>query len=410
MSHAGAARCRSCGSPDLARVLCLGALPLPDALLSAEALDAPEPRYPLDVALCGGCALVQLLHAVPREELFCRDYPYYSSFSESFVEHARRNAEARIAERRLGPGSLVVELASNDGYLLQHYRARGVPVLGIDPAEGPVRAARERGIETLQAFFDRALAERLRGEGRRADVIHANNVLAHVPDPNDFVAGVALLLRPGGVFVGEVPYLGDLVEGGEFDTIYHEHLAYFSVTALRALLGRHGLRLGRIEHLPVHGGSLRVFAGTSGAESGDVGRWLEREAEADLTRPAGFAGLAERVESLRTELRALLEKLRADGKRVAAYGAAAKGAVLLNLAGIGCDLVEFVVDRNVHKQGRYLPGVRIPIRPPEALLAERPDYTLLLPWNLREEILAQQAEYRRAGGHFIVPIPSVEIV
>jgi SAM-dependent methyltransferase len=403
-------RCRSCGSSALTRVVSLGDLPLADGLLSADRLDESEARYPLDVALCSDCALVQLLHTVPREELFCADYPYYSSFSDSFVEHARRSVEARIEARKLGPGNLVVELASNDGYLLQHYRARGVPVLGIDPAEGPARAATDRGIPTIQSFFDRELALRLRAEGRSADVIHANNVLAHVPDPNGFVAGMALLLRPGGEVVIEVPYVRDLIEGCEFDTIYHEHLCYFSVTALRALLARHGLRLGRVDPLPVHGGSLRAFATREGPEGEAVGRWLDAEARAGRDRPPSLERVAERVEGIRTELRSLLGGLRAQGKRVAAYGAAAKGVILLNYTGIGRELVDFVVDRNVHKQGRFLPGVRIPIRPPEALLDERPDYTLLLPWNLRDEILAQQEPYRRAGGRFIVPIPRPEII
>ncbi len=417
------ATCRSCGASELTTFLSLGAMPLADGLLKPEDLDAFEPRFPLDVALCRGCSLVQILETVPPEVLFCRDYPYFSSFSETLLAHSRRNVEALVASRGLGPKSLAVELASNDGYLLQYFVKRGVPVLGIDPAEGPVAAARARGIPTLQAFFGRDLALELRREGKRADVIVANNVLAHVADLNGFVAGIALLLKDDGVAVIECPYVKDLVDDAEFDTIYHEHLCYFSVTALDALFRRHGLSLVHLDRLPIHGGSLRLYvepaggpgraapaSGPAGGRGEAVARALEAEARAGLDDIGYYAGFAARVEAIRAGLRTLLSDLKGCGKRIAGYGAAAKGAVLLNYAGIDGRFLDYIVDRNVHKQGRYVPGVRLPIHDPARLLDDRPDYVLLLPWNLRNEVLRQQREYRVGGGRFIIPIPHLEIV
>ncbi|MGH8298203.1 MAG: class I SAM-dependent methyltransferase [Steroidobacteraceae bacterium] len=407
---AGTSRCRSCGGKDLGVFLSLGEMPLSDGLLAAGDLARAEPRYPLDVAFCRSCALVQILETVPPEQLFGADYPYFSSFTDALLEHSAANVAARIEERRLDASSLVIELASNDGYLLQFYRARGIPVLGIDPAPGPVAAARAKGIDTLQAFFGRDLATQLAAQGRRADVIHANNVLAHVADTQGFVAGMGMLLKDDGVAVIEVPYVKELIDRGEFDTIYHEHLCYFSVTALSSLFQRHGLALNRVEPLEIHGGSLRLFVGRRAQSDRSVGEHLRAERTAGVDRLEYYSDFSSRVGRIRGDLVALLERLKRGGARIAGYGAAAKGTILLNFTGIGAEVLEFVADRNVHKQGRYIPGVRLPIVAPGRILAEQPGYLLILPWNFKEEIMEQQAEYRRRGGRFIVPVPEPVIV
>ncbi len=407
---AGTTRCRSCGGQDLRVFLSLGDMPLSDGLLTREELAREEPRHPLDVAFCPDCTLAQILKTVPPEQLFGADYPYFSSFTDALLKHSQGNVEARIEELKLDDRSLVIELASNDGYLLQYYRAKGIAVLGIDPAPGPVAAARKRGIETLQAFFGRELAAKLAAEGRRADVIHANNVLAHVADTNGFVAGIGTLLKEDGVAVIEVPYVKELIDRGEFDTIYHEHLCYFSVTALTRLFGRHGLSLNRVEPLEIHGGSLRLFVGKRERADRSVADHLQAERLAGVDRLDYYVGFSDRVGRLRGDLVALLGKLKGEGARIAGYGAAAKGTILLNFAGVGREVLEFVADRNVHKQGRYIPGVRLPIVAPQRILEEQPDYLLILPWNFKEEIMEQQAEFERRGGHFIVPVPAPVIV
>ena len=404
------ARCRSCGGGDLTIFLSLGNLPLSDGFLEASQLSEEEGRYPLDVAFCPDCALVQILETVPPEKLFGADYPYFSSFTDTLLRHSESNVRERVAERNLGPQSLVVELASNDGYLLQYYRERGIPVLGIDPAPGPVAVARGKGIESLQAFFGSELAQQLAARGRRADVIHANNVLAHVADTNGFVEGIATLLKDDGVAVIEAPYVRDLIDHGEFDTIYHEHLCYFSVTALKNLFERHGLSLNRVEALAIHGGSLRLFVEKHAAPEASVTEYLDSERRLGLNRLSYYAGFSVRVAGIRSELIALLQDLRRRGARIAAYGAAAKGTIMLNYAGLGDEVLDFVVDRNVHKQGRYVPGVRLRIEAPERVLESQPDYLLILPWNFKDEIMAQQDEYRRRGGHFIVPVPRPTIL
>ena len=390
--------------------LSLGDMPLSDGLLAPDDLQRQEPRYPLDVAFCPDCALVQILETVPPERLFGADYPYFSSFTDALLRHSAANVAARIAERHLDGSSLVVELASNDGYLLQYYRERGIPVLGIDPAPGPVAAARARGVETMLAFFGRDLALQLAADGRRADIIHANNVLAHVADTNGFVAGIGALLKDDGMAVIEVPYVKDLIDHGEFDTIYHEHLCYFSVTALARLFQRHGLSLNRVEPLAIHGGSLRLFVGKHARADRSVAEYLQAERRAGVDRLEYYAGFSAGVARIRGALVALLAQLKRKGARVAGYGAAAKGTILLNFAGLGTEVLEFVADRNVHKQGRFIPGVRLPIVPPGRILEEQPDYLLILPWNFKEEIMGQQAEYRQRGGRFIVPVPEPVIV
>jgi SAM-dependent methyltransferase len=340
-----------------------------------------------------------------------RDYAYFSSVIAALVEHARQIAQRMIRERNLGPDSLVVELASNDGYLLQHYRDAGVPVLGIDPAENIAAVANERGIPTRSDFFGLELAHQLASE-QRPDVVHANNVLAHVPDLNGFVAGLAVLLGDHGRAVIEVPYLKRLLDDCEFDTIYHEHICYYSLTAVQRLLSRHGLAIERVEQIPIHGGSLRLFVGSERVVTPDdsVISLLAEEQAWGVDRPEPYARFREQVFELKTGLRNLLAELKGQGASIAAYGAAAKGSTLLNTFGLGRETLDFVADASPHKQGRYTPGTALEIVPPERLVEERPDYILLLAWNFADEILAQQRAYTDAGGHFIIPIPEPVVV
>ena len=402
--------CRSCGSQSLSVFLSLGDMPLADGLLRQEDLERPEGRYPLDVAFCSDCSLVQILEEVPPEVLFCQDYPYYSSFAETLLEHSKKNVHRLIESRSLGPDSLVIELASNDGYLLQYFAEKGIPVLGIDPADGPAKAAEAKGIPTMCTFFTTDLAEKLVQEGKTADVMVANNVLAHVPNLNGFVAGIARVLKPDGVVTIEAPYLLDLIDHCEFDTIYHEHLCYYSVTALTALFSRHGLSLNRVERYPIHGGSLRLYVEKREAVEESVKERLAEERERKVDSLEFYDGFAARVEGIKTQLSTILADIKGQGKSIAGYGAAAKGAVMLNYVRIGKDQLDFVADRNVHKQGRFMPGVHIPIVDPEVILERMPDYILLLTWNFKDEILRQQKEYRDRGGKFIIPIPSPEVV
>jgi SAM-dependent methyltransferase len=385
-------------------------MPLSDGLRKSEDVPGPEKRYPLEVVFCTGCSLVQILEEVDPEVLFGDDYPYFSSFSDQLLEHSQRNVLSLIDERRLGEDSLVIELASNDGYLLQYFVENGVPVLGIDPAEGPAKAAQKRGIPTEHAFFTKDLAENLRRGGTRADVVIGNNVLAHVPDLNGFVAGISMLLKERGTTSIEAPYVRDLIDHCEFDTIYHEHLCYYSVTSAKALFERHGLHLNRVVHLDIHGGSLRYYASPTANPDGSVERYLEEEQRLGLNSFEYYSGFAERVQTLRRQLIDMVRELKEAGSSIAGYGAAAKGAIMMNFVGLDEKLIDFVVDRNTHKQGKYMPGVDVQIHDPSLLLERQPDYVVILPWNFKNEIIEQQQEFMKRGGRFIIPVPEPEIV
>ena len=404
-------KCRSCQAPTPRTFLSLGETPLADALVPSDELDRPEPRFPLDVAFCPSCSLVQITEEVGTDQLFVDNYLYFSSYSDHLLSHARRHAEELIRSRNLDRRSLVVEVGSNDGYLLKCFAERGIRVLGIDPAPGQAAAAEAAGIPTLREFFGTELARQLTSDGLAADVIVANNVMAHTPDLNGFVEGLRLLVADGGTITIENPYVRDLIVRCEFDTIYHEHFSYFSCAAVDSLMRRHALSLNRVEYFPdLHGGTLRWHVGPKPTPDGSVERYLASEEQEGLLDFPFYERFAARVESNKAQLLALLGDLKKSGRRIAAYGAAAKGSTLLNYAGIGLDLVDFVVDRNVHKQDLLMPGVHIPVTGPSRLLEEMPDYLLLLAWNFADEIIEQQTDYRSRGGRFIIPIPSPEIV
>jgi C-methyltransferase C-terminal domain/Putative zinc binding domain/Methyltransferase domain len=404
-------RCRACGARELTPVLDLGAQPLANSLRRRDQLGEPEPRYPLELVLCDACSLLQIADAVPPAILFS-DYPYFSSVIETLVQHAREIALRMIRDEELGGDSLVMEIASNDGYLLQHYQGAGVPVLGIEPAQNVARVAEDRGIRTYCEFFGSRYAGKLWAEGMRPSVIHANNVLAHVPDLNGFVEGIAILLEGDALAVIEAPYVKNMLEQCQFDTIYHEHVYYYSMGVLDRLFGAHGMALERVEQIPIHGGSLRLFVRRADRANpdGSVEKLLEEDRASGVDRPRAYLLFAREVTKLRTSLQNLLGDLKRDGARIAAYGAAAKGSTLLNTLQIGAETLEFVADLSPHKHGLYLPGTEVEIRPPSALVEEMPDYVLLLTWNFADEILEQQSAYRERGGRFIIPIPEPRIV
>jgi SAM-dependent methyltransferase len=405
--------CRLCGSPLRHTFVDLGVSPLCESFRTPEELDQVEHFYPLHVRICADCLLVQLEAYVPASEIFT-DYSYFSSYSDSWVEHARAYADTIAARLGLDESALVLEIASNDGYLLQHFLRRGIPVLGVDPAANVAKEAMARGIETIVDFFDSSLARRLVEDGRRATLVVGNNVLAQVPELNDFVAGVEIVLAEGGVATFEVPHVVRLVEGVQFDTVYHEHYSYFSLTTLVALFERHGLEVFDVEELPSHGGSLRVYVRRSGdgrhAREPSVDAVLELERLGGFDRVEGYAGFGDRVVEVKWSLLDLLIGLRRGGARVVGYGAPGKGNTLLNYCGIRTDLLEFTVDRNPHKHGKYLPGTHIPIYSPAMIAEARPDYILLLPWNLKRELLSQLAYTREWGARLVVPIPKPEVL
>jgi SAM-dependent methyltransferase len=402
-------KCRSCDGKSFQSIVSLGDMPLANSYLKPEQLKELEAKYPLDLVRCRECQLVQITHVVPPEVLF-RDYLYLSSFSTTMLAHAESLVARLIRERNLGAGSLAVEVASNDGYLLQHYVRAGVPVLGIEPARNVAEIAEGKGVRTLAEFFGRELADTLRKEGTRADVIHANNVLAHVADVNGFVAGFATLLADDGVVVSESPYIKPFLDKIEFDTIYHEHLYYYSLTALTALFARHGLTIVDCEPIALHGGSLRLFAAHRGSPSARVKQILDEESRWGVDREAPYEHFAAGVERVTSELVRTVRELRAQGKSIAAYGAAAKGTVLLNACRFSRNDIDFVCDKNPLKQGRVMPGVHVPIVAPSELAARRPDYCVLLAWNFADEIRKEQHAYEAAGGKFIIPIPRVEVM
>jgi SAM-dependent methyltransferase len=404
--------CRACGGRLTVTMADLGMQPPSNAFLTSLADAAAEKRYPLRAKVCEVCKLVQVDYDVAPEELF-GDYVYFSSYSDEWLAHARAYCE--MAQRRfaLGSASLVVELASNDGYLLKNFLAMGIPVLGIDPSSTVAAAAEKIGVPTLVEFFGATLAHRLAAQGRRADLIIGNNVLAHVPLLNDFVAGIVELLKPEGTVTIEFPHLLTLIERVAFDTIYHEHYSYISLVAIEQVFRRHGLRIYDVEKLPTHGGSLRVFASRSDRpglkDSAALAAVRGEEAAAGLAQLETYRRFATRVDACRESLLAFLAAAKSEGRSVAAYGAAAKGNTLLNFCGVGRDDISVVADKNPHKQGKLLPGIHIPVVSPDELMRSRPDYVLILPWNLQHEIRGQFAAIAAWGGRFVTPVPLVQV-
>jgi C-methyltransferase C-terminal domain/Putative zinc binding domain/Methyltransferase domain len=404
--------CRACGGRLTVTMADLGLQPASNAFIVSLDVVHEEKRYPLRAKVCESCKLVQVDYDVAPQELF-GNYVYFSSYSDDWLDHAREYCDMARTRFGLGPDSLVVELASNDGYLLKNFINMGVPVLGIDPSDTVAAAARSIGVPTLVEFFGENLAKELVGDGRQADLIIANNVLAHVPLLNDFVAGMALLLKSEGTATIEFPHLLELIEHVEFDTIYHEHYSYISLYAIEQVFSRHGLRLFDVERLPTHGGSLRIFAAhahRTGLEDSELLRRIRaQESAAGLADLPTYLRFAERVENCRRSLLEFLRQAKREGKTVAAYGAAAKGNTLLNFCAVTPADISQVADRNPHKQSKFLPGTHIPVVSPEALMRSKPDYVLILPWNLQEEIRQQLSEVKKWGGKFVTPVPTVRI-
>jgi hypothetical protein len=410
--HRRAPSCRFCGGSLSHVFVDLGMSPLCESYVAAEQLSAMAPFYPLVVYVCDECFLVQLEEFVPPEEIFT-EYAYFSSYADSWVEHARRYTEAICKREGLGAGSFVVEVASNDGYLLQHFVARGVPCLGIEPAANVAREAVRRGVPTLVEFFGRETAARVARERGKAQLLLGNNVLAQVPDLNDFVAGMKILLAPGGVITMEFPHLLRLMQENQFDTIYHEHFSYFSWGSAARIFTAHGLRLFDVEEIPTHGGSLRIYAchADDARPETDRARELDaREKAFGLEDPRCYDHFGEQVRETKRKLLEFLIGARRKGARIVGYGAPGKGNTLLNYCGIRTDFLDYTVDRNPYKQGRFLPGTHIPIFAPEKIFETRPDYVLILPWNFKDEIVKQMAAIREWGGKFVVPIPEVTVL
>jgi SAM-dependent methyltransferase len=405
----GGVACRFCAAPLTERLADLGVSPLSNDYLKPGEYEA---LFPLVAFVCERCFLVQVPAVVPAERIF-GEYPYLSSYSDSWLEHVNAYCTVMAERLNLGPASRVVEVGSNDGHLLACFLERGVPVLGIDPAANVTRVARDAGVETVTDFFGRAVAERLAARGVRADLLVGNNVLPHVPDLNDFVAGLRSMLAQGGLLTMEFPHLLRLLAGGQFDTIYHEHFSYFSVLTVRKVLAAHGLRLVDVEELPTHGGSLRVHVrheAEEAAVSSAVDRLLAEEQRAGLTSLEVYRRFADGVRETRRSLVEFLVGAHEEGMRVAGYGAPAKATTLLNYCGVGPEHIEYTVDRNPHKQGRLVPGTRIPIHAPGRLEETRPEYVVILPWNLRDEIAGQLDHVREWGGRLVVPVPRVEVL
>lgn len=406
--------CRFCNTPLSQVFLDLGAAPASNSFLKAEELSGPEAYYPLKLFVCPDCFLVQVDELKSSAEIFSSEYVYFSSFSRTWLAHAKAYVDAALPGLGLGKDSLVMEIASNDGYLLQYVRAAGVPALGIEPTASTAKAAREKGVETLEEFFGVALAQRLKAEGRQADLIIGNNVLAHVPNINDFVGGLRIALKEGGLVNMEFPHLYRLVESAQFDTVYHEHFSYLSLSTVRRIFAAQGLTVFDVEELPTHGGSLRIHArredDPKAAQTERLHAVLRLEQAAGMLSPAYYQGFQERVERIKAELLGFLAEQTLARKKVAAYGAAAKGNTLLNFCGVKPGQVAFVCDASPHKQNLFLPGSRIPVLPPDAIREHKPDFVLILPWNIKDEIMGQLDCIRQWGGRFVVPIPSPEIL
>lgn len=408
----GQSQCRSCGTTLAHTFVDLGMSPLANSYIKPEQRSRMEPFYPLHVYVCSACLLVQLEQFSSPHDIFS-DYAYFSSFSDSWLAHAKRYVDM-IADRfQLGRDSKVVEIASNDGYLLQNFVARGVPVLGVEPAANVAEVAKQKGVNTTVAFFGEKTARDLVADEWGADLIIGNNVLAHVPDLNDFVKGLKVLLKPTGLITMEFPHLVQLMEQNQFDTIYHEHFSYFSFLAVEKVFARHGMTLFDVEELPTHGGSLRIYARHTQDLSKPIGGRAQdlkaREEKAGFGRLDHYLSFGPQVEATKRKLLSFLIAAKQEGKRVVGYGAPAKGNTLLNYCGVRTDLIDYTVDRSPHKQGHFLPGVHVPIHSPEKVRETRPDYLLILPWNLREEVMEQMAFIRDWGGKFVVPIPEVKV-
>lgn len=404
--------CRGCGAPLTRTLVDLGLSPLANSYVPLDKAGTEDPKYPLHARVCDHCLLVQVDDVVPVDHIFNQDYAYFSSFSDSWLAHCKAYAEMATSRFGLNSDSLVIEIASNDGYLLQYFVGQGVPVLGVEPSANVAEVAEKKGVPTRVDFFGLELAKALVDEGRRPDLICSANVLAHVPDINDFVAGVAHLLSGDGVYTVEFPHLANLMEKVQFDTIYHEHYSYLSLVAVERVFERAGLRVFDVEQIPTHGGSLRVYGclpDASFTEKPGVEKVRSEERAAGLHTPEGYEGFEAKVEALRDGLMAYLNQAKADGRKVAAYGAAAKGNTLLNYCGIGTDLIAYAVDRNPAKQNTLLPGSHIPVRPVEALYDDRPDDILILPWNIKDEILTQLADLRADGVRFVTAVPEIDI-
>jgi len=406
--------CRFCQAT-LEETFCdLGMSPLSNAFLDAQRTQQMEPFYPLHAYVCGSCFLVQLQEFESPQHIFAEDYAYFSSYAQTWLDHARAYVEYMRQRFGYGGSSQVVEIASNDGYLLQYFKAAGVPVLGIEPAENVAKVARAAGIPTVSRFFGADFARELVAEGRQADLLLGNNVLAHVPGLNDFVEGMKILLKPGGVITMEFPHLLRLMQENQFDTIYHEHFSYFSFITVERVFASHGLKLFDVEELPTHGGSLRIFAAHRDNAAIAVSQRTAQLRERELAYGMGgldvYRGFAEQVKETKRALLEFLIGARREGKTVVGYGAPAKGNTLLNYCGIRSDFIDYTVDRSPHKQGRFLPGTHIPVFHPDRIRETRPDYVLILPWNLRDEVMEQMRGIREWGGRFVIPIPRVQVV